>query len=336
MTVRVYRSTDVGAPSLGGAGSLINVLDACLVTGYGSQAPAGWTKEYSGTNLAAYKQGALATYNQYYLRVDNTNGDGGVVRGYESMDSIDSGVNPFPSLVQKLISPITLGIWWLHSSTANVPWMVVATERTLYLWNAYAVNATSYTPANQSFFQAFGDFDSMLGVEDKGNCLIVGAAGNSTNQYYATEILQFNDSGPSAAPGFIAKSRDGVIPSVNFFSTADFRLSNSSTYLTNGISTVPAPNLSDYQFYYSDAYIVDYGTLNGVGNRLRGKWKGRVVAYNGRKQTVGTSGSLQLINAGDQLTLPQYPGKTFEVIGSRSYSVSNSYPFLLIEVSDTW
>ena len=37
MTVRVFRSTDTAAPALtSGAGSLVNVLTACLVNGYGS------------------------------------------------------------------------------------------------------------------------------------------------------------------------------------------------------------------------------------------------------------------------------------------------------------
>ena len=36
MTVRVYRSSEFGAPVLDGlAGSLINVMDACLVNGFG-------------------------------------------------------------------------------------------------------------------------------------------------------------------------------------------------------------------------------------------------------------------------------------------------------------
>lgn len=43
--VRTFRSTDVGAPLLTGeAGSLINVLDACLVNGYGSVSISGITR----------------------------------------------------------------------------------------------------------------------------------------------------------------------------------------------------------------------------------------------------------------------------------------------------
>ena len=54
MTVRIYKSTDSGAPTLTGqAFSLISLLLACLVDGYGSKAAAGWTKPYTGTNLAS-------------------------------------------------------------------------------------------------------------------------------------------------------------------------------------------------------------------------------------------------------------------------------------------
>ena len=56
MTVTVYLSTDASAPTLdGNVGSLITVLDAVLVNGYGAKAAAGWTKAFSGTNKAAYR-----------------------------------------------------------------------------------------------------------------------------------------------------------------------------------------------------------------------------------------------------------------------------------------
>ena len=43
MTVRIYSSSDAGAPVLRGntPGDLINLLEKCLVTGYGSKAGAG-------------------------------------------------------------------------------------------------------------------------------------------------------------------------------------------------------------------------------------------------------------------------------------------------------
>ena len=75
MTVIVYRWDDPSAPVLSSpsAGSLIGVLDACLVNGYGSKAAAGWTKAFSGTKLAAYRQGGGS---MCYLRIDDGTGTG--------------------------------------------------------------------------------------------------------------------------------------------------------------------------------------------------------------------------------------------------------------------
>lgn len=53
-TVKVFRSTETGAPSLAGnaAGSLIAVLDACLVTGYGGGTPDSITRSGSTATVA--------------------------------------------------------------------------------------------------------------------------------------------------------------------------------------------------------------------------------------------------------------------------------------------
>ncbi len=58
MTVTVYRSTDAGAPPLDGtAGSFVDVLDWCLVSG--APTPAGWTIEFTSGDLRSYRQGSL-------------------------------------------------------------------------------------------------------------------------------------------------------------------------------------------------------------------------------------------------------------------------------------
>lgn len=105
MTMRVYRSSDASAPALRGntPGDLINVLDKCLVTGYGSLAGAGWTKPFTGTNLAVFRQGAGS--NGMYLRVDDTSSAAGSrsarVVGYEVMSDVNNGTpQSFPTAVQ--------------------------------------------------------------------------------------------------------------------------------------------------------------------------------------------------------------------------------------------
>lgn len=80
MAVKVYRSTDTSAPVLNGSvGTFINVLDACLVNGYGDKTSMGWTKEYSGTNTASYQMPSGTS--QSSLNV-NDNADTGVGSNY--------------------------------------------------------------------------------------------------------------------------------------------------------------------------------------------------------------------------------------------------------------
>jgi hypothetical protein len=106
MTVRVYYSTDASAPILSGTpGSMITLLDACLVNGYGSKVGSGWSKMFSsGSIKAAYKQGIGS--NSMYLRVDDTGSGVGFgpygprhtrVAGYTAMTDIDNGANQFPN-----------------------------------------------------------------------------------------------------------------------------------------------------------------------------------------------------------------------------------------------
>lgn len=66
--VNIYYSTDTGAPALTGrAGSLYNLLKACLVTGYGSKAAAGWTNPYSGNNQGVFTMASGGTGFSFYI-----------------------------------------------------------------------------------------------------------------------------------------------------------------------------------------------------------------------------------------------------------------------------
>src|SRR5574337_1832659 len=214
-TVVYFHSAMTGAPSLAGqAGTLIAVLDACLVNGFGAGtvdavvisggvatvtrsaghsfevgtvalisgatvsggsingrqrvlavtsstwtfdatgladqsatgtitaklAPAGWTKPFSGTNLAAYKGDVTGT--GCLLRVDDTGGTVGRVVGYESMTDVNTGSGPFPTSTQ-ISGGGSLG----KSSTADAtarPWMIFADDRTFYICVNWSVAAGSW------------------------------------------------------------------------------------------------------------------------------------------------------------------------------------------------
>lgn len=183
MTVRVYKSMDAGAPQITNtAGSMIAVLDACLVTGYGVLAPAGWTKEYSGTNKAAYKQGTGS--NGFYLRVDDTITTQTRIVGYETMTDVDTGTNPFPTAAQ-----ISGGMYWFKAQDAIVrDWLIVATERAFYLY-VMPTYATNSTPL---FF--FGDIQTYKPADAYHTLIIAG-----TTTTISTNATYIGDTSPSSS-----------------------------------------------------------------------------------------------------------------------------------------
>lgn len=138
MAVTVYKSTDASAPVLTGvAGSLITVLNAILVDGYGAKAAAGWTKPYTGTNAASYR---TASGVQHYLQVDDNSpnasavGREGRARGFVSMSAQSTGTEPFPTTTQV---GDTVGPMIRKSKTADAtarPWICVADGRSMYFF----------------------------------------------------------------------------------------------------------------------------------------------------------------------------------------------------------
>jgi len=153
----IYKSTDGSAPTLSGtAGDLVNLLDKCLVAGYGAKATAGWTKPYVGTNKASFRQGAG---NQFYLRVvDDASGAGtgkeAKTVGYETMSDVDNGTGLFPTAVQ-----LATGITVRKSLTADATtraWILIADDRTFYLFVLTADIGNTY------YAFGFGDIFSLL------------------------------------------------------------------------------------------------------------------------------------------------------------------------------
>lgn len=226
-SVKHFHSAMTGAPVLSGtAGSLIAVLDACLVNGFGLQtatslvvargiatltfpsghsfeqdaialvagatpsglngekrilttttntatfdatgisdqtatgtitakmAPAGWVKEFSGTNLAAYRASNVES-TRMYLRVDDTGTTNSRVVGYETMSDVNTGVGPFPTTTQ-----ISGGGWWPKANAANATaraWTVVADSKGLILH----IHAATSSPGIAGGIWSFGDFASL-------------------------------------------------------------------------------------------------------------------------------------------------------------------------------
>lgn len=115
-------------------------------------AAAGWSKVFSGTNLAVYKStDPMGT--GMYLRVDDTGTTSCRVVGYEQMTDISTGTGPFPTAAQ-----MSGGGYWPKSSLASaaaVSWVLVADGR------QFIFHIAPYTATNAGYAggitRLFGD-----------------------------------------------------------------------------------------------------------------------------------------------------------------------------------
>lgn len=341
--VKVFRSTDYGAPVLfGNAGYLIPVLDACLVNGYGElditsithnagvvtvvtstahnlgpygrqtisgitndtayngdviiqpvdgftftyakggitqatgtgttkktkSTPAGWTKEFSGTNLAAYRQPSGC---RHYLRVDDTTTLSVRIVGYEAMTAISTGTGPFPTSAQ-----FSGGLYMQKSVSADITnprdWILIADDETFYLhvnWNSYLNNNMD------SPILGFGQFQSdKLG--DAFNSIIIAnisaAIAGGFRFGYLSNQVQTADTG-----SYISRSYTQIGSSVPSARVSDYGKSNGQSNM-GGTPGIPYPHPVNGGLYMAPVWVCETlspvsssvirGTLKGVWNPL--------------------------------------------------------------------
>lgn len=225
-SVKYFHSGMFGAPALtGAAGTLIAILDACLVNGFGSMtassltvsggvatlttptthpfdvqtvvlltgatpvelngekrvltrganqitfsapgvpdgaatgtisvrlAPAAWEKQHAAANLAAYRSLDLSS-TRAVIRVDDTSAQNALVRAFESMSDINTGVGPCPTVAQA-----ASGLFWPKANAAGGsgrPWIVVADGKTFWI----KVGTVSAGSQNTGIVFGAGDFIS--------------------------------------------------------------------------------------------------------------------------------------------------------------------------------
>ena len=363
MTVKVFRSSDYGAPTnTNTAGSLIAILDACLVNGYGSQtvsaltvtagvatvtvpvihylkdgtfmrisgasdsafngdfpitvvngfsfsypvssglsgtiggtitskvAPVGWTKPFSGTNLAVYKQGTGS--NGMYLRIDDTftcsSTQFAGARCYENMTDVNTGTGFWADV----------RIYKSGQAAATVyEWQIFATEKMMY---ANIVNGW-----NNTFF-AFGDFVSKK-VGDVFNTMVIG----NENSIYASPYFSVHNGLGALANHAIARAHTQVGAGIGCGKESGHY---NAGYM--GTSNIPFPNPIDGAWHLDKVRVTEGAA--GIRGTLPGLW---TPLHN----MAFSNGSV--INGTGDLA-----GKKFHVL-SGSYNSSGQ---VLIEISNTW
>jgi hypothetical protein len=320
MTVRVYRSTDASAPSLtGNNGSLITLLDACLVNGYGTFTSSGWTKPYTGTNVASYQ---MPSGNLRWFRIDDSVGLYARIVGYENMTDVNTGTNPFPTPAQQ-----SGGGYIIKSTNTStpIPWVLVATETMVYLWINYTNELKNVIPAHM---YCFGDILSYMAGDNYNTVLIAQTSSSSTLCSMSSVVLNYT----SASTGsWICRSYNGVIGAVAVGKSVD-RAKNDNT------TAIGAPSVNIRQYVTSTPSLVNQSitftpimiyepAITSTPFIARGMLPG---LWNLNNSNVNIFRYNQ--NSGPTISITSgiNTGKVFELITCGNYGV------VWIETSNTW
>lgn len=219
MAWTIYKSSDVGAPTLTGqVGSLTTLLDAILTgpsfngTGnaYGSTPCAGWTRSFTGTNKAVYRTGVGDARMYYRILDDGSLGLGAKeasLRGYETMSDVDTGTGPFPTVAQQ-----TNGLQVPKSNTADTAvrrWFAAADSRSCIF----------FTEPNAKWIgMYFGEITSFKTTTDAYAAIVIGGLiGDLTTSQAANNLCRRifisvapATSFPALTGHYMCRSHDGT------------------------------------------------------------------------------------------------------------------------------
>ena len=269
MTVRVYRSTDAGAPILTGqVGSLLGILDACLVNGFGSLASSGWAKLSLAANIAAYKQPVTGS-NGFYIRVDDTAVQAARVVGHETITDVSTATRPFPTAA---LQPGGGYVYKSATSDATArPWLLVCNGPMFYMVISQAASDPNWY---SSFAWGFGDITSYRAADAYGTILIAAATMGGTLSQFSITLT--NAAMVTGIPGhWLCRPFTGIgSMSTTAGKVTDSAKGNGGT-LGNGGMAYPSP--IDGGLYVAPVWIVEpsaaalRGVLPGIWNPLHNR-----------------------------------------------------------------
>jgi hypothetical protein len=271
MAFTIYRSTDGSAPVLSGTtGSLVALLDACLVNGYGAKAAAGWTKAFAGASKAAYR---APTGAQLYYRVQDDGPGAGTfkearITGYETMSDVDTGTGPFPTAAQGVggVAMLVCRKSITADATARA-WIIIADARTVYIHVLTTDVASTY------YGFMFGEYYSLL-PGNTFNGMLIGRTAENSGSSAVERLSELNITAPLAviAGHYICRAHTGTGGSVAVGKHGD--VGKGAAGLTYLLGVIPYTNPEDGGIYISKVWVYDTTTAPApnLAGRLRGFW----------------------------------------------------------------
>jgi hypothetical protein len=265
----IYQNTEASAPQLSGQNdSLLTLLDAILVNGYGTQPAAGWTIAGTALNRRAYKMGGVGSTGFCLSINDNAVGAGGpqeaTVAGLEHCTGAIQGTGWFPLA---LTNPANVIRKSATADTTNRAWTCFADSRTIYLFILSGDNAGYYMG------MLFGDFYT-FSPTDQWNCMIIGDATQNSGSPSSDQCATANVPTTAIPSHFLARTWNGSNPgNVTASKHGDSCKGGNSVVVAFGQSGsgLPVPNAADGSLYLSPIWITEAvsGVVRGT---LRGLW----------------------------------------------------------------
>lgn len=267
-TVALISGATVSGGSVNGEKKVISVSSTTFTfdaTGISDQtatgtisaklAAAGWAKQYSGTNKAAYKPTDV-TATGCLLRVDDTGTTSARVIGYEAMTDVDTGTGLFPTTTQ-----ISGGDYWSKSSTANSTarnWILIADSKFFYF-----ARANSATVPNDYELSVFGDFNSTKSGDAFG-CVLSGNASDLSANAPSGAANYWNAANSVALGLYCPRAYTGLGSSINLAKTFPMFMMT-STSSNSGNAGMAYPNQTD-----GGLYVVPHYLSENTASTLRG------------------------------------------------------------------
>lgn len=268
-----YSFGDAGAPSLTATtASLINLLNAILVTGYGSKAGAGWTVDYTSSAFTG-STFRMASGSRFYLNVR----DDAIITAKEARVSCNetasafgTGSGYFPSTSSQGVN--SQGYLVVRKSngldtTPSKPWYAFADGSTLMLF----IHSGDTVNNLQSLY--FGDIYSYKSSSDAYKCAIIARASENGVGYDSFDTILSSYSS-NVGGHFMARGHLGTGISLAVGKISNSSLNGGSGYLS-GTAIMGYANSG----FLSPIYIYD-GVVTGPRGKLRGVYHPFVnVAY---------------------------------------------------------
>lgn len=352
MTVRVYRSGDIGAPVWHTTSTrqtpnqhvngMIDVLQACLVDGYGSKPGAGWTKPFHDvTNATAYFRNDDATGTGSYYRVINKDrspmhSQFGSLWGQSSSYSSYAAVNAYGGVTETSPGSLTfthedefgevkapLAYDYGTSSSYHMDrgnWIIVANNRTAYLF--YNLWEGDASPDWRWSFIAMGDFQSNV-ANDSGGAMLMGVDPKETYSVNYPEYFEMrmgSDRFQSAGNYTFMRNNIFKTETGKYFSLVSDPTYNGGQRAYLGNLYMPFPNPIDGKisicksrmFENNGGYVYERGTLTGIWSSLHRMPFSPLFEYDGTGDLLGKK--FLVIDCGEDANLAQ----------------------VMVEISDTW